>query len=279
MTAPAPRLEAVGVTCAYDGRPVLEGLDLALPAGRLVALLGGNGAGKTTALRALGRLMRPVAGKVLYEGRELWDLEPRWCARRIGYVAQVDRVFGPVTVEQVASLGRAPHRGWFRPLTGHDRRVVEEALERLGLTDLRHRTLDTLSGGERRRALIARALVQEAEVLLLDEPTAHLDLRHQVEMLELLVELAHRQGIAVAASFHDLNLAALYADRAALLRDGRLAACGAVERVMTPDVLRRVYGLDVEVNPHPATGRPTVLPVRAGDRAAPAAEDLEPMER
>lgn len=257
-----PRLTATGLTCSYGGRTALRDFGLTVPPGSIVGLLGANGAGKTTALRAMARLHRPDAGEVRLHGRNLWSEPPRWCARHVAFVPQTDRVFGPVTVEEVAALGRAPHRGWLLPWSSRDRRVVDRILHRLDLIPLRDRALDTLSGGERRRALLARALAQEAEVLLLDEPTAHLDLRHQVRLLELLTELAATRGLAVVASFHDLNQASQHADRLVLLRDGEVLAQGLVEDVLQPETLWRAYGVRVDVSPHPITGIPTVLPLR-----------------
>lgn len=257
-----PRLEATGLTCSYGDRVALRDFGLTVSRGAVVGLLGANGAGKTTALRAMARLHRPDRGRVCVRGRDLWQESPRWCARHVAYVPQTDRVFGPVTVQEVAALGRAPHRGWLLPWSAQDRRVVERILERLDLIPLRDRPLDTLSGGERRRALLARALAQEVEVLLLDEPTAHLDLRHQVRLLGLLEELVTTQELAVVASFHDLNQAAQHAHRLVLLREGEVLAQGPVEDVLRPETLWQAYEVEVDVSPHPATGIPTVLPVR-----------------
>jgi iron complex transport system ATP-binding protein len=256
------RLEAERITCSYGGHPVLSDLSLQAGAGKVIALLGPNGAGKTTTLRVLARLLRPQSGSVRIDGREIWSLSRRSFARRIAFLSQADSVSWSLTVEQVATLGRIPHRGWVLPYNAADRRVIDQTLERLALESLRDRPLDTLSGGERRRAMLARALVQEAEILLLDEPTTYLDLRHQIELLELLRSLARERGLAVIASFHDLNQAALHADQAVLLRAGRLLAHGQGVAVLHQEGIRAAYGIDVEVLPHPAHGVPIVLPVR-----------------
>ncbi|HEY0512887.1 MAG TPA: ABC transporter ATP-binding protein [Thermoanaerobaculia bacterium] len=258
------RLEAAGITCAYGDRVVLSDFSLRAESGKVIALLGPNGAGKTTALRALARLLRPQRGSVRLDGRDIWSLPQRSFARRIAFLSQADDVSWSLTVEQVVTLGRIPHRGWVLPYTAADRAVIGRTLERLCLESLRDRPLDTLSGGERRRAMLARALAQEAEILLLDEPTTYLDLRHQVELLELLRSLARERGLAVIASFHDLNQAALHADEATLLRAGHLLAHGETVTVLHQAGIRTAYGIDLEVLAHPAHGGPIVLPVRHG---------------
>jgi iron complex transport system ATP-binding protein len=276
--AAPPLLTATGVDCAYGARTVVTGFDLVVPAGRVVALLGANGAGKTTALRALARLHRPAAGRVLLGGDDLWRLSPRSAARRLAWLPQGDEAAGPLTVEEAALLGRVPHRGWLAPYRAEDREAVAAVLARLGLTDLADRPLATLSGGERRRALLARALVQEAEVLVLDEPTAHLDLRHQVELLELLRGLADERGLAVVASFHDLNQAARTADELVLLAEGRVLARGPAAEVLTAAHLERAYGLAVEIVADPASGLPLVVPARqpAAATSRPEPDDVAP---
>jgi iron complex transport system ATP-binding protein len=271
----APLLAARGLACAYGPRTVLADFDLAVPPGRVVALLGANGAGKTTALRAFARLHRPSAGRVLLGGDDLWRLAPREAARRLAYLPQGEEAAGPLTVEEAALLGRVPHRGWLAPYRAEDRAAVAAVLARLGLAGLADRPLDTLSGGERRRALLARALVQQAEVLVLDEPTAHLDLRHQVELLELLRALAAERGLAVVASFHDLNQAARTADELVLLAEGRVLARGPAARVLTAEHLERAYGLAVEIVADPVSGVPLVVPARQPAPPA-AAADLPP---
>ena len=262
MTA---RLAAAGIVCSYPGKAgdhtVLEDFSLVAEPGTVTALLGSNGAGKSTALRALARLLRPRAGTVTLDGRDVWQLPQRTFVRHVAFVPQTEAVAWPMTVEHAVLLGRVPHRGWLLPYTAEDREALSTALRQVDLEALRDRSLDSLSGGERRRALLARALAQDAEVLLLDEPGAHLDLRHQVELFDLLARLARERGAAVVLSLHDLNLASLFADRAVLLSEGRILAQGLCQEVLTPDLLRRTFGIPVETVPHPRHGISMIFPV------------------
>lgn len=254
-------LEAQDLTLGYRNGAVLHRLRLSVRPGRVLALAGPNGAGKTTLLRGLARLLRPRQGAVLLDGRDVWRLSERDVARRLGLVPQNEAIEWPLTVEQVVMLGRAAHRGWFMPYSPADHAAVDAALEQTGLTPLRGRPLTELSGGERQRALIARALAQQPATILLDEPTAHLDLRYQGAVLGLARRLAHTCGLAVVLSLHDLNLAALYADQVALIADGGLLAEGSPDEVFTAAHLERAYGVSVAVGRHPIYGTPLVTPV------------------
>lgn len=254
-------LEAQALALGYGGRAVLHDLSLTVRPRRVLALAGPNGAGKTTLLRGLARLLRPQRGAVIVNGRDLWRLSERDAARRLGLVPQNEASEWPLTVEQVVGLGRAAHRGWFMPYAAADHAAVDAALAQTGLAPLRDRLLGELSGGERQRVLIARALAQEPATILLDEPTAHLDLRYQGTVLGLVRRLAHESGLAVVLSLHDLNLAALYADQVALIADGGLVAEGAPAAVLTSEHLQRAYGVSIAVGRHPLYGTPLVMPV------------------
>jgi iron complex transport system ATP-binding protein len=256
-------LTASRLTIGYERRQVLGQLDLAAVPSQVLALAGPNGAGKTTLLRSLARLLKPTAGQVLLDDRDIWSLSDRKAAQQMGLVPQGESLDWPLTVEQVVSLGRAPHRGWLLPYTEADRAAIESALSETGLLDLRVRPVTELSGGERQRVLIARALAQQPQVLLLDEPTAHLDLRYQGALLDLVRRMAHEHGLAVVVSLHDLNLVALYADQVALLSDGGLTALGTPLEVLTSESLEAAYGVPIVVGRHPLYGTPLVTPVMA----------------
>jgi iron complex transport system ATP-binding protein len=250
-----------GLTCAYDQHVVLRQLELALGTGEILALIGPNGAGKTTLLKALARLLRPSSGVVLLLQQDVWRLSSGAVARCLAIAQQQENTHWPVTVEQAVALGRAPHRGWLLPYSRQDRQLVEQALCQSGLQTLRHRLLTELSGGEQRRVILARALAQQPQVLLLDEPTAHLDLKYQAEVLNLVQHLASTAAISMVIALHDLNQAALCADRIALLANGALMALGRPDDVLIPERLAQAYGVDVVVTPHPVYGTPMVTPL------------------
>jgi len=249
------------VTFGYQPQvPVLRSLSLAAEPGRILALLGPNGAGKTTALRLLARLRHPWSGHVTLDGVDLRATRARAFARRVAFAPQIEDVTLPLTVAQAVALGRAPHRGWFLPLSRGDRAVVARILADLELTEVQDTPLAHLSGGQQRRVVLARALVQQTNAILLDEPTAHLDIKHQVELLTRLRRLATQCALTVVLTMHDLNEAAAVADRLALLKEGTLYAEGSPEAVLTPATVQAVYGVDVAVARHPVSGAPWVAP-------------------
>jgi len=254
-------LEGQHITCSYNGHAVVQDLCLAVRRREVLGLIGPNGAGKTTVLRAMARLLRPTHGTVLLDGRSMWQMSSRRVAQHLALAPQADPGALPLTVEQAVVLGRAPHRGWFLPLAAKDRLAVERALARTGLLPLRDRPVSQLSGGEQRRVVLARALAQEPDILLLDEPTAYLDLKYQTETLELVRNLAHKDGLTVVITLHDLNQAALCADRLALLADGRLLGVGTPATVLVPDLLAEAYRVPVTVANHPIYNTPMVVPL------------------
>ncbi len=262
------RLEARGLACGYPRRgDVLIGVDLAVESGTVLALLGPNGSGKTTLLRTLARLLRPRGGSVLFNGESLPGAH-----RRIAIAAHEDAGGSSLTVFEVVRLGRAAHRGWWKPMNLEDLAAIQRAIDRTDLRPLRDRPVAELSAGQWQRVLLARALAQEPAILLLDEPTAHLDLKYQVEFLELVEVLAHDEGLGVVLSLHDVNQASLWADRIALLAEGRLLAVGPPEAILTVELLERAYRCPVEVERHPTSGAAMVFPRRKvhRDRPGPA---------
>lgn len=255
-----PVLSARDLFAGYGSLAVLSGVSLELHEGELLAIVGPNGAGKSTLLRLLAGTMKPWSGAVELGGRALDSYERRELARNVATVAQENSVAFGFTVLEVVLMGRAPHLGPFHLESARDLEIACDALNRFALLNLAGRRIQELSGGERKRVFLARALAQEPAIALLDEPTAFLDLRHIAEIFTRLRELSLSRRMAVVATLHDLNVAAVWADRVMLLKDGRTVAAGAPEEVLTTDNLRAVYETEVYVGRNPATGAIAVLP-------------------
>jgi iron complex transport system ATP-binding protein len=254
------RLTARGLTLAYEDRVVVDGLDLEIPDGRVTVIVGPNACGKSTLLRALGRLLRPRGGAVLLDGAELSRIPSRRIARSIGLLPQTPVPPEGITVADLVSRGRQPHQKWWQQWSESDERAVGEAMERTATADLAERSVDELSGGQRQRVWIAMALAQDTDLLLLDEPTTYLDIAHQVEVLDLVRQLNRERGRTVVAVLHDLNQAARYADHLIAMKSGQIVAQGAPGDVVTAELVREVFGLASVVVPDPVTGDPLVVP-------------------
>lgn len=253
-------LEIYDLHVAYTDRPVLSGVSLEVQPGEILAVIGPNGAGKSTLLRAVSGVIPWRSGSVRVAGQELSRLSPAMRARHLAVVPQARSLPAAFTVYQTVLMGRTPYLGWLGQAGALDHAHVRLALERARLNNLAQRRVGELSGGEQQRVLLARALAQDTPVLLLDEPTTHLDLQHQSSLLNLVRQLAAGQNLAVLMVLHDLNLAGLYADRVALLVQGRLLANGSPQEVLTEHNLAAVYNIPVHVVPHPDYGTPLILP-------------------
>jgi iron complex transport system ATP-binding protein len=268
------RITATELSWSVNGHRLLDNIEMAADDGKIVGLLGPNGSGKSTLLRLLAGLRRPDTGTVRYDDTGLHDLGRRVLARRLAVVEQDVSAHNHVTVRQVVELGRTPFRGRFDALTEHDQRIVDAALERVDVAHKQHQSWHTLSGGEKQRAQLARALAQEPREILLDEPTNHLDIRHQIELLDLLGSLDATCVIAL----HDLNLAARYCDHIVVLDHGQVVAAGGPETVLTSDLIESVYGVDALVDREPTTGiaRITFLAATASGPPATRGMQLDP---
>ncbi|NLN16933.1 MAG: heme ABC transporter ATP-binding protein [Firmicutes bacterium] len=261
MLEGGPKLDLVvdNVSFAYASRSILENISFHIQGGDFVGIIGPNGSGKSTLLKNMSRVLVPQGGAI-YLGREDLEKMPRsQLARKVAVVPQETMVNFAFTVEEVVLMGRTPHLGRFQWEGPEDRQVARKAMEATGILPLADRPITTLSGGERQRAIIAQALAQQPRVLLLDEPTSHLDINHQVEIFELLRALSQKEQVTVIAVLHDLNLAAQYCDYLILLSEGRVFALGSPARVLTPENVAAVYGTEVLVDLNPATNRPWVL--------------------
>ncbi|MCD4532821.1 ABC transporter ATP-binding protein [Nocardioides sp. cx-169] len=254
-------LRAAGIVAGYGDREVLGGIDLELPRGQVTTVVGPNGCGKSTFVRVLSRLLRPTSGDVLLEGQSIGSFGGRELARRLAMLPQSPVAPEGMTVGELAARGRQPHQPWYRQWSREDEEIAGQAMEATGVADLADRPLEELSGGQRQRAWIAMALAQRTDLLLLDEPTSHLDLAHAVEVLDLVVALRRDAGKTVVLVLHDLSLAARYSDHLVVMDAGRVVATGAPAEVVTETMLSTVFGIDAHVFPDPVAGLPTVVPV------------------
>lgn len=264
-----PILTAEALSCGYGDLPVISGVDLELYAGDFVGVIGPNGCGKSTLIRALTGILPPLSGRVHLEGRSVTDLPRREIARRIAVVPQDTALLFGFSVLEMVLMGRTPHLRRLQRAGETDLAVALGALRQTDLIRFKDRKVTELSGGERQRAVIARALAQEPEILLLDEPDSHLDIGHQVEVFNLMEELNRARGLTLLCVSHDLNLAAAYCRQLVLMQGGRTIAAGPPDLILTPERIRAVYGLDVLVQPSPINGAPQVTPcsAHAPDRA------------
>ncbi|KWX01856.1 ABC transporter related protein [Carbonactinospora thermoautotrophica] len=271
-------MRAQGLTLSYDGRIVVEGLDLALPDGSFTVIVGPNACGKSTLLRGLARLLAPDAGVVTLDGKAIHRMPTREVARTLGLLPQSPVTPEAISVEALVRRGRYPHQRFLQPWSAADQAAVDAALERTGLAELRDRPVDELSGGQRQRAWIALALAQETPLLLLDEPTTYLDLRHQLDVLDLLAEL-HAARRTVVAVLHDLNQACRYASHLVVMRAGRIVAAGEPGEVLTAELVDQVFGVPCAIVPDPFTGTPLVVPRPRASRTPQAPSPVVPVPR
>jgi iron complex transport system ATP-binding protein len=266
------------LTLGYGDCTVVEGLDLVVPPGRITAIVGANACGKSTLLRSMSRLLAPRAGTVLLDGKAVHRTPAKQLARTLGLLPQSPIAPEGITVADLVGRGRHPHQGILSRWNAHDDEAVATALDATDTAALADRAVDELSGGQRQRVWIAMALAQETDLLLLDEPTTFLDVSHQVEVLDLLVDLNRNRGTTVVMVLHDLNLAARYADHLVALAGGTVHAAGTPAEVLTEDTVRAVFGLDSRIITDPTSGTPLMLPLgRHRLTVGPDEADLHPL--
>ncbi len=252
-------LQATNIHYAYDSQPVLRGVDVQVAGGEFVGIIGPNGSGKTTLLRALGGVITPELGQVHFEGKAVSEVSRGQLAKRMACLSQTVNVNLPFSVRQVVLLGRNPHLKRFQRLGRADEEIADRAMADAAVEDLADKLVTEISAGERQRVFIAMALAQQPDLLMLDEPTSHLDIAHQVRIYELLTRLHRQRKLTVVIVSHDLNLAAEYCQKLILLDAGQVAQSGSVEQVIRKEILEQVYGTAVTVQRNQTTGRPHVM--------------------
>lgn len=256
MPAQDPILDARGLGFAVPGRKILDGIDLAIGRGEVAALVGHNGSGKSTLIKLLARQIQPTAGTIAFEGRPIGTFGSREFSRKVAYLPQDLTTASGMTVRELVASGRYPWHGALGRFTEDDAAKVAEAIALTHLEPFANRLVETLSGGERQRAWIAMLLAQDATCLLLDEPISALDITHQIDVLALVHDLASRKSLSVAVVLHDINMAARFCDRIHALKAGRIIASGTPEEMMTSEILEDIYGLEMNVMPHPSRSVP-----------------------
>lgn len=269
------RLTTSNLDIAYDDRLIVENLNIAIPQGKITALVGSNGSGKSTILKTMARLMNPSGGNVLLDGRSIHKQSTKEVAKQLAILPQNPTAPDGLTVAELVSYGRFPYQKGFGSMSKDDRNIVKWAIEATGMNEFIDRPVDHLSGGQRQRAWIALALAQETDILFLDEPTTFLDMAHQLEVLHLLQKLNEENNRTIVMVVHDLNHASRYAHHMIAIKKGTVVGEGCPTEVMTPDILREVFNIEADIIPDPRTGVPLCLPYAL---AGELAEDIVSME-
>jgi len=250
---------------SYDSREILKGISFEVSASVFLGIIGPNGAGKTTLLRCINNALKPTKGVIYFDGKEVRQFSRKEIAKNIGVVPQRDDINFPFSVYEIVMMGRFPHLGFLDKENPKDYEMTEKALEEVGIKHLSQCRIDEISGGEFQKVIIARALAQEPKVLLLDEPTLHLDINHQLEILEFIKNLVLKNDLVVIMVTHDLWLASRYCDSLLLIKEGKIHSCGKVNEVLTKDNIKDVYQIEVDIIQHPLIKNPIIIPLNGSN--------------
>lgn len=255
-----PVFKANNIVAGYDNKVIINGIDIVIPSNKISVIIGANACGKSTLLKTLARLIKPVSGEVVLDGKKISDIPSKQLARVLGLLPQSPVVPEGIAVADLVGRGRFPYQTFLKGWGKNDYEAVEEALEIMGITDLANRSVDELSGGQRQRVWIAMALAQQTDILLLDEPTTFLDITYQVEILDLLTDLNKKRGTTIVMVLHDINLSARYADYIFALHKGNLISEGTPSEVISEELIKQVFGMDCAVIKDPVSGSPFIVP-------------------
>jgi len=248
------------LSLSYGDKPVVQNLSLRVKKGQVVSIIGPNASGKSTILKSIAGIIKPVSGKIFIEEKDISKMDSKKLAQKVSILLQQNKNPDDMSIEELVYFGRYPHKKWFEAFEASDKKIIEEAMKLTNTFALRDKTLETLSGGERQRAWIAMALAQEPDILLFDEPTTYLDLAHQIEFLELVNRLNKETGVTVVLVLHDLNQAARYGNYLFAMKEGKIFAQGSPEEVLNPQNILNIYNIEAKIfNP---AGYPVVIPER-----------------
>ncbi|MHA6481099.1 ABC transporter ATP-binding protein [Paenibacillus sp. strain BS8-2] len=261
------RLTTSDLAISYDDRLIVQDLNISIPQGKVTALVGANGSGKSTILKTMARIMNPTKGNVLLDGKSIHKQSTKDVAKQLAILPQNPTAPDGLTVSELVSYGRFPYQKGFGSMSKEDRQVVQWAIEATGMGEFTDRPVDQLSGGQRQRAWIAMALAQETDILFLDEPTTFLDMAHQLEVLHLLKKLNEMNNRTIVMVVHDLNHAARYAHHMIAIKSGVVRGEGSPVEVITPDIMREVFNIEADIVPDPRTGVPLCLPFALAETA------------
>ncbi|MEH7236644.1 ABC transporter ATP-binding protein [Bacillus sp. JJ1562] len=243
------KLQVENINFSLNEKLIIEDMNLHVSEGEFVGIIGPNGSGKSTLIKNIYRALKPDSGVAFLEGENIFKLNPKKAAKKIGVVGQENVVPFDFKVEEIVAMGRSPYKGFFDGDSTKDKEIVADAIKQIGMTEMEKRNYSNLSGGEKQRVLLGRVLAQQTDLLLLDEPTNHLDIQHQLQIFDLIKGL----GVTVLSAIHDLNLAALYCDRLYVVKDGRMLMAGTPRDVLTPESIYKIYGVRSDVTIHPVT--------------------------
>ena len=253
-------LTATNIVAGYDKKIILDGMDVVIPSNKISVIIGANASGKSTLLKTLARLIRPISGEIALDGTEIKTIPSKQLAQILGLLPQSPVVPEGIIVSDLVARGRFPYQTFLKGMGKKDYEAVEEALDFMGITDLANNCVDELSGGQRQRVWIAMALAQQTDILLLDEPTTFLDIAYQIEILDLLTDLNRKRGTTIVMVLHDINLSARYADYIFAVHKGDLISQGKPADIISKELIKNVFGLDCVVIKDPVSGSPFVVP-------------------